>query len=65
MHDTISSATSYGLGTFALLFQQDLTTYAAFFGLVLVIVRILGDVPRAIAAWRRLIKGEEDGSINK
>lgn len=63
MPDIVSSTTSYGLGVFAFLFTQDIATYAAFFGVLLVVVRIAGDVPRAIAAWKALFAGdEEDGS---
>lgn len=61
MHDIISGATSYGLGILALFFTQDMTTYAALAGLILVCVRILGDLPRAIAAWISLFNiGEDD-----
>lgn len=62
MHDFFSSLTTYGIGMFAFLFSQDMTTYAAFFGLLLVIVRIAGDTPKAIQSWKDLIKGDDDGS---
>lgn len=63
MHDIVSSTTSYGLGVFAFLFTQDIAVYAAFFGVILVVVRIAGDLPRAIQAWKDLFKGDdEDGS---
>lgn len=60
MHDLTSALTSYGIAAFALFFQQDLGTYAAIFGLVLVIVRIMGDIPRAIKSWKELIWPNED-----
>lgn len=60
MHNLTSATTTYGLGMFTFLFSQDLTTYAAFAGLLLVIVRIVGDVPKAITAWRKLLKGEDN-----
>jgi len=60
-----SAATTYGLGMFAFLFSQDLTTYAAFAGLLLVLVRIAGDIPKAYTAWRNLFKGDEDDSTTE
>lgn len=62
MHDITSALTSYGIAAFALIFQQDLGTYAAVAGLVLVVVRIAGDLPKAIGSWRKLINGEADDS---
>jgi hypothetical protein len=64
MHDTISSVTSYGMGAFAMFASADIATYAAIFGIILVIVRIAGDVPRAIMSWRKLFEGDEhDNSV--
>lgn len=62
MHDIQSAITSVGLGLFTYLFSQDMTTYAAFFGLVLVVVRIFGDLPKAIGNWRDLLKGVSNDS---
>lgn len=60
MHDFTSAATTYGLGVFAFFFSQDLTTYAAFAGLLLVLVRIGGDLPKAIQSWKELLQGDDD-----
>jgi hypothetical protein len=62
MHDLTSALTSYGIAGYALLFQQDLGTYAAVGGLILVVVRIAGDLPKAISAWRKLFKGDDNDS---
>jgi hypothetical protein len=64
MNDFVSGITSYGMGAFALFFQQDLSVYVTFFGLVLVVVRILGDIPKALSAWRKFLNGgtPDDGS---
>lgn len=62
MHDIQSAITTYGLGLFTFIFSQDLTTYAAFAGLVLVIVRIAGDLPKAIGSWQDLLRGKRHDS---
>lgn len=62
MHDFISGFTTYGIGIFAFLFAQDLTTYAAVGGLLLVLVRIAGDVPKAIQSWRDLLANDKDNT---
>ena len=62
MNDITSALTSYGMGMFALFFQQDLGTYAAVGGLILVVVRIAGDIPKAIQAWKNLIGGDDDST---
>lgn len=65
MHNLISGTTTYGLGMFTFLFSQDLTTYAALAGLVLVVIRIIGDVPRVINAWAKLFKGGDSDSTTE
>lgn len=59
-HEAVSASTSYGVGLLALLFQQDMGTYAAFFGLILVLVRIIGDIPRALLSWREYMTKRKD-----
>lgn len=60
MTDFVSAATTYGLGIFTYIFAHDLSTYAAMAGLLLVLVRIGGDLPKAIQSWRELLGYTEE-----
>lgn len=60
MTDLTSGITSYGLGLFALVFQQDLSTYAAIAALILVVVRIIGDLAKAVRAWQEVFDNDSD-----